>query len=58
MLIAAYFGDDAKSKQSVLDLVWPVQLGVITNWDDADRILRYAFNDRLKESRLRNIQFC
>lgn len=42
------FGDDAKSKQSALDLVWPVQLGVITNWDDAERILRYAFNDRLK----------
>jgi len=40
-----YVGDEALTKRLVLDLEWPIQRGVITNWDAYDKLLKYAYSE-------------
>jgi actin len=37
-----YVGDDASEKIGVLSLTYPVQHGIVTNWDDMERIWNHA----------------
>lgn len=37
----AYVGDEAQEKRGVLSLKWPVQKGVIENWDDMEKVCVY-----------------
>jgi len=44
----SYIGDDAVDRRGILVLRYPVQKGIITNWEDFTDILRYAFQNELK----------
>ena len=34
-----HYGDDAYAKRSILDVKCPIQRGIITDWDDMEKVL-------------------
>jgi len=43
----SYIGSDAQSKRALLSLTYPIKGGVVTNWDDLERIWHYSFYEDL-----------
>eukprot|EP01065_Artemidia_motanka_P021206 TRINITY_DN2532_c0_g2_i7.p1 TRINITY_DN2532_c0_g2~~TRINITY_DN2532_c0_g2_i7.p1 ORF type:complete len:861 (+),score=222.22 TRINITY_DN2532_c0_g2_i7:1614-4196(+) len=43
-----YIGDDAQSKRGILHITYPIQQGVVRNWDDMEKIWHYMFFDLLR----------
>lgn len=43
-----YIGDEAQAKRGVLNLKYPIEHGVVTNWDDMERIWHHTFFNELR----------
>jgi actin, other eukaryote len=43
-----YIGDEAQSKRGFLPLKYPIEHGIVTNWDDMENIWRHTFYNELK----------
>ena len=44
----AYVGDDAQSRRGVLVLRYPIEHGIVTNWDDMEKIWSHCFYNELR----------
>ena len=43
-----FVGAEAEAKRSVLKLNYPIEKGLINNWDDVEKIWEYMFTDELR----------
>jgi len=46
----AYVGDEAQSRRGVLCLTYPIEHGVITNWDDIEKVWHHVYYNELRVS--------
>ncbi len=42
-----YVGDEAMAKRGILSLKYPIEHGIVTNWDDMEKIWEHVFDNEL-----------
>uniref|UniRef100_A0A7N4PII9 Uncharacterized protein n=1 Tax=Sarcophilus harrisii TaxID=9305 RepID=A0A7N4PII9_SARHA len=46
---ACYVGQDAQDKRNILTLRYPMQHGIVTSWDDMEKIWKHLYEHGLRE---------
>lgn len=43
-----FVGDEAMAKKGILEISYPIEHGIVTNWDDMEKIWSHAFYTELR----------
>ena len=43
-----YIGDEAQKMRGVLNLKYPIESGIVTDWDSMEKVWAYSFTNELR----------